>query len=151
MGIPRFNSAAVAAARSASLDSRVRWAPPARNASVGVNRGGAGLNTVMPAPLKEPKPLLPQPPEDIAVDTKLYVIYSLYSTGESITGEEDYNDEVKSVGMFTSTSLASQSNPMYIGQWSGVLVDQDLPLAVDGYNPLLEVILGQIDDRVLKE
>ena len=70
----------------------------------------------MPALLKEPKPLLPQPPKDIVIDTKLYIIYSLYSTKESVTGEEDYNNEVKSIGIFIFISLASQSNSIYIGQ-----------------------------------
>ena len=70
----------------------------------------------MPAPLKELKPLFPQLVEDIVINTKLYIIYSLYFTGESVTGKEDYNDEVKSISMFIFTFLALQSNPIYIEQ-----------------------------------
>ena len=46
-------------------------------------------------------------PEDITINTKLYIIYSLYFTGESVTGEKDYNNKVKSVSIFIFTSLAS--------------------------------------------
>ena len=46
-------------------------------------------------------------PEDIAINTKLYIIYSLYFIRESVTGKKDYNNEVKSISTFTSTSLAS--------------------------------------------
>ena len=73
---------------------------------MGVNQSGAKLNTIMPIPLKKPKPLLPQVPEDITINTKLYIIYSLYSTKESITSKKDYNNKVKSINIFIFTSLA---------------------------------------------
>ena len=60
----------------------------------------------MPVLLKELKLLFPQPLEDIAIDTKLYIIYSLYFTKEIITGEKDYNDKIKSISIFIFTFLA---------------------------------------------
>ena len=45
-------------------------------------------------------------PEDITINIKLYIIYSLYSTRESVTSKEDYNNKVKSINIFISTSLA---------------------------------------------
>ena len=90
---------------------------------MGVNWGRARLNIIMPVPLKKLKLLLPQPLEDIAINTKLYIIYSLYFTKESITGKEDYNNKVKSISIFIFTFLALQSNFIYIGQQFKVFIN----------------------------